>query len=331
MLSKPLAIALVVTGCVTAAAGGAYVAVRQNDAAALSASQAPAAVHREPLLTAVEATEAMVEPLQAATEPRRLEPAAPPPAAPRAATAAGPAPRPAPAPARTPAVSPRTGAPDRPEVSRPAPPPVEPPAVPVEPLRVPEAQTIASVRPEPPLPPLRVFEDLVVPASSVVGLQIETPVSSERARLEDRVEARVLRDVIVDGRTAIPTGSRALGVVTQVERGGKMKERAQLGVRFHTLVLADGTTLPMRTDTIHREGDSPGAESARKIGGAAAGGAILGAIIGGRKGAAVGGATGAAGGTAVVMAGDRNPATLPVGAIVTVRLSEPLVVEVERR
>jgi hypothetical protein len=189
----------------------------------------------------------------------------------------------------------------------------------------------ASIRPEPPLPPLRLFEDLVVPASAVVGLQIETPVSSERAGLEDRVEARVLRDVTVDGRTAIPTGSRALGVVTLVDRGGKLKDRARLGVQFHTLVLADGTTLPIRTDTIYREGDSPGAESARKIGGAAAGGAILGAIIGGKKGAAIGSATGAAGGTAVVMTGDRNPATLPVGAVVTVRLSEPLIVEVERR
>ena len=43
------------------------------------------------------------------------------------------------------------------------------------------------------------------------------------------------------------------------------------------------------------------------------GGAIIGAIIGGAKGAAIGDATGAAGGGAVVMAGDRNAATLPAG------------------
>jgi hypothetical protein len=175
------------------------------------------------------------------------------------------------------------------------------------------------------------FDELVVATSSVIGLQIETPVSSERARVEDRVDARVIRDVAVDGRTAIPSGARAIGTVTLVERGGKMKERARLGVRFHTLVLADGTELPMRTDSILREGESPGGESARKIGGAAVGGAILGAIIGGKKGAIVGGATGAAGGSAVVMAGDRNPATLPVGAVVTVRLTAPVTVEVERR
>jgi hypothetical protein len=178
---------------------------------------------------------------------------------------------------------------------------------------------------------MRVFEDVVIPAHSVVGLQIETPVSSERAQLEDRVEARVLRDVTVDGRTAVPAGARAVGAVTLVDRGGKVKERALLGVRFHTLVLADGTHLPVRTDTIHREGDSPSGESARKIGGATAGGAILGAIIGGKKGAILGGAAGAAGGTAVVTAGDRNPATLPLGEVVTVRLLAPLTVEVEQR
>jgi hypothetical protein len=165
----------------------------------------------------------------------------------------------------------------------------------------------------------------------VIGLQIETPVSSERARLEDRVEARVMRDVAVEGRTAIPAGTRALGAVTLVDKGGKVTERARLGVRFHTLVLADGTQVPIRTEAILREGDSPTGESARKIGGAAVGGAILGAIMGGKKGAVIGGATGAAGGTAVVVAGDRNAATLPAGAVVTVRLSSPVSVDVEKR
>ena len=34
-------------------------------------------------------------------------------------------------------------------------------------------------------------------ADSVIGLQTETPISSEHARVEDRVEARVTRDVKV--------------------------------------------------------------------------------------------------------------------------------------
>jgi hypothetical protein len=199
-------------------------------------------------------------------------------------------------------------------------------------LEIPAAPVSAMREPEPaPAPPEPRFEELVIPASSVIGLQVETLVSSERAQVEDRVDARVTRDVLAAGRVAVPAGSRVVGAVTLVERGGKVKERARLGVRFHTLVLADGSQIPLRTEAILREGEPPSGESARKIGGAAVGGAILGAIMGGGKGAVIGGATGAGAGTAAVMAGGRNPATLPAGTVVNVRLTAPATIEVERR
>ena len=170
----------------------------------------------------------------------------------------------------------------------------------------------------------------MVPADSVLGLRIESTVSSEVAKIEDPVEARVTRDVRVGSEVVIPSGARVLGSVIQVERGGKMKTAARIGVRFHTLVLADNTRMPIHTEAIYREGKSPGNESAAKVGGAAVGGAILGAILGGGKGAAIGGSVGAAGGTAAVMAGGRNPATLASGTSLTVRLSQAVTIVVER-
>jgi type IV secretory pathway VirB10-like protein len=164
----------------------------------------------------------------------------------------------------------------------------------------------------------------------VIGLEIETALSSERARVEDPVVARVTRDVKVGNRVVIPAGSRANGEVTTVERGGRLKDRARLGVRFTSIVLADGTRVPIATEAIYREGESPTGESAAKIGGAAIGGAILGGILGGGKGAAIGGAIGAGGGSAAVLAGGRNAATLSSGSPVTVRLEEPATVTVER-
>jgi hypothetical protein len=164
----------------------------------------------------------------------------------------------------------------------------------------------------------------------VIGLQTETRLSSETARIEDRVEARVSRDVRVGDAIAIPAGSRAIGSVIQVERGGKFKDRARLGIRFTTLVLADGTRMSMSTETIYREGEGPGNSSAAKIGGGAVGGAILGAILGGAKGAAIGATAGAGGGAAVVEAGDRSEVALPAGSPLTVRLLAPLTVTVEQ-
>ena len=334
MISKPLVAAFLAAGCVGAAAAGAIVAVRQSpQEPAAPPAAIESAADATPASKPVAETEAVVTP----------------PAAPTTAAAAAPAPdvpveAPSARPARTarstqeapkprtterPAARDRSVAANAPAETAPAPVEAPGPVVTSRPeVTIPPAPPIPDAPPAPPEPQ---FVQVIVPASSVIGLHVESSLSSERARVEDRVDARVTRDVSVAGRVAIPAGSRAIGSVVAVERGGKIKERARLGVRFHTLVFADGTEIPIRTDAIYREGDSPGSESAKKIGGAAAGGAILGAILGGGKGAAIGGAAGAAGGTAVVMAGDRNAASLPAGTIVTVRLTEPVTVDVEKR
>ena len=184
--------------------------------------------------------------------------------------------------------------------------------------------------PEIPVEPAITFEEIRVPSESVIGVQLDTTVSSESARVEDRVEGRMTRDLTVDGRVALPAGTRLIGAVSQVERGGKFRERARIAVTFHTAQLRDGTRLPLRTTAIVRDGDAPSRESAAKVGGSAVGGAVLGAILGGAKGAVIGGTAGAAGGAAVVAAGDRNPAILAAGTTVSVRLMEPVTVTVER-
>ena len=174
------------------------------------------------------------------------------------------------------------------------------------------------------------FEDLVLPAESVLGVQLESTLSSDTAQVEDQVNARVTRDVRVGDRVVIPAGSRATGLVTLVERGGRLKDRARLGVRFTSVTLANGTRVPIVTEAISREGDSPRNESAAKIGGGAIGGAIIGGILGGAKGAAIGGSIGAGAGSAAVYAGGRNAATLTAGTPITVRLESPATITVER-
>ena len=194
----------------------------------------------------------------------------------------------------------------------------------------PERPSVAEEPPAPAAPPVPEYVDLEVPSDSVLGLQVERTVTSDTAKVEDKVNARVTRDVRVGSRVAIPAGSVVNGSVTEVDRGGKMKGKARLAVRFHTVTLADGTQLALRTDAVVREGESPARETAAKVGGAAIGGAILGAILGGGRGAAIGAGVGAAGGTAASMANDRNAATLPAGTNVTVRVQQPVMVTVAK-
>jgi hypothetical protein len=327
MMSKAVAFAVVIGGCVIAAAGGAFVASRGSASDQIVAAPAtqPANAPKP-----VAETEAVVQPPAPIAPAPVTTPVREPvehPVTTNAPRAEQPRPRPAQVPRETPRQVP-TPAPVQPS---PTTTPVTPPPATETPVTAPRTEPVEPVRPpEPPAPQEPELEEVIVPASSVIGLQVSTALSTERSQVEDRVEARVTRDVMSGGRLAIPAGSRVIGSVTTVERGGKVKDRARLGLRFHTLVLADGREIALRTDSIYREGDSPTNESARKIGGAAIGGAILGAIIGGGKGAAIGGATGAAGGTAVVMTGDRNPATLAAGSVVTVRLTSPIALEVRK-
>jgi len=118
--------------------------------------------------------------------------------------------------------------------------------------------------------------------------------------------------------------------VTIVERGGKVKAVGRLGIRFHTLVLADGTRTPITTELITRLGESQGQASTAKIGGGAVVGAILGAIAGGAKGAAIGAAAGGGAGAASVATGDRSEATLRAGEEVTARILSPVTITVEK-
>ena len=169
-------------------------------------------------------------------------------------------------------------------------------------------------------------------SDSVLHIQLATTVTTEQAKVEDPVEGKVTRDVRVGDTVAIPAGTRVLGSVTQVERGGKVKEKAKLAVRFHTLVLPDaaGTRVSIRTDAIYREGDDKAGQSTAKIGGAAVGGAILGAIIGGGKGAAIGAAVGGGAGTAVVMSTRGAEVRLPAGTALTVRLTQAVTVRIRQ-
>jgi hypothetical protein len=253
---------------------------------------------------------------------RRVAPAprtAPP--APRSVASAAASPRPTPAITREGSIAPPP--PERPRTVTAVETPAATPAA-AEPARSfePEPEeTIVAAQPQ--------FVELVVPAESVIGLQVESALSSERAQVEDEVVARVSRDVRVDDRVAIPSGAKAHGQVTLVERGGRLRQRARLGIRFTSIVLADGTRIPLETETIYREGDSPGGESAAKIGGGAIGGAIIGGILGGAKGAVIGGSVGAGAGTAAVYTGGPNAATFPNGTPITVRLVEPATVTVE--
>ena len=327
--SKTLVVSLVGAGCMTAAGLGGYLAVKSGSTSSWAAPGTPPAVQTAQVAEdttgrPVQATDVSALPL-AAQPPDRT---APTPKPSRRVDATETTRKPEAVPAARP--EPERVVPRPDPTTEPIPAEIPPTAAPAEesPRSSPPISEVTAVGPvDPPKPAM---EEVTVNADAVIGIRLSAPVSSDTARIEDRVVARVTRDVVVDGRTAVPAGSLVEGSVTTVERGGRFKERARIGVRFTTVVLADNAKYPIQTETIFRTGEEPTGQAASKIGAGAVMGAIIGAVIGGKKGAAIGTGAGAAGGTAAVMAAKQSEAVIPGGTPLTVRLTEPVTVLVDR-
>ncbi|MCC7044512.1 MAG: hypothetical protein IT183_11655 [Acidobacteria bacterium] len=307
-MTSRLLIAGVALGCVTAAGLGGFLAVRtathSSEAAALT-PQATASTTGAEAAVASPATPLVTASEEPAAQPARDIPRAVRPAAAPESDAHSPA-------------STAAGVPE---------PVVTPPPV----LSVDTSPSAIAMHPGPsvslPAPRAELVE---LPANAVIGIRLDTTVSSETARVEDTVHARVSRPVVVDGVTVIPTGARLTGSVTVVERGGRFRERSRIGIQFTSVTIDDDRHIPIRTEGIYRVGEAPTGEATAKIGASAVVGSILGGVFGGKKGAAIGAATGAAGGTAIVAADGPNEAVLASGATFTLRLSEPATFEVGR-
>lgn len=325
MSPRTLVLAAVGAGCIVAAGVGGFVAMRMS--APARGAEAPAAwttaAVQPPNVTP---TPDVVPP----PEPAVLQPASEPAAPKTRSTSSGRSEtnaRPSTT-ANPPAVVSSAPSPAA-QVNPPAaqtPVPVQTPAVELPPPPPPDEVVPAPTK-EPAKPR---FEELTVAENSVIGIHLDSTVSSDTAKVEDKVTARVSRDVLVAGRPAIPAGSKLEGNVTLVERGGKFKDKSRLGIRFTTLILPDNTRQSIQTDALFRDGDSPTGEATAKVGASAAVGAIIGAAIGGKKGAAIGSMAGAAGGAGVVQAGGRNDAIFAAGTPLTLRLTSPITVMVER-
>jgi len=164
-----------------------------------------------------------------------------------------------------------------------------------------------------------------LPAGSVIPVRIETSVSSAHSDPEDRVLATVRQDVRSGGRVVIPAGSEMRGHVLYAKRSGRVKGRAQLGLRFSE-VNVNGRWHRIGTQRIGLVAPATHKKDGAIIGGGAGAGAILGAIVDGKEGAAKGALIGAGTGTGVVLGTRGKEVGLASGARWRVKLTQPLVV-----
>jgi len=82
-----------------------------------------------------------------------------------------------------------------------------------------------------------------IPQGTHVLLRMENSINTRTAQEGDYVYLRTATPISLDGRIAVPEGSYVQGVVVQSKRSGRVKGRAELGIRLETLTFASGKIL----------------------------------------------------------------------------------------
>jgi hypothetical protein len=171
------------------------------------------------------------------------------------------------------------------------------------------------------------FAEVTIPAGTTLRLELQSAVGSDTSTVEQPVRASLRAPVTIDGHVALPVGSDVMGVVTDVERSGRVKGRARVAYRFNS-VRAGGENYDIQTSSISHLAPATKGSDAKKIAIGAGAGAAVGALLGGGDGAAKGAAIGGAGGTGVVLATRGKEVHMGPGADVTTKLTAPVTVRV---
>jgi hypothetical protein len=176
--------------------------------------------------------------------------------------------------------------------------------------------------PAPPPPPL------VVPAETVISVNLDQAVGSKISTPGQAFSATVAAPVSVDGRLAIPKGARVAGVVKDAKSAGRFKGGAVLALMLTSVTIKNDnydiqTSAPTETST------GKGKRTGALVGGGAGGGALIGGLAGGGKGALIGGLIGAAAGTGGAGLTGNREITLPAETLLNFKLVQSF--EIKRR
>jgi type IV secretion system protein VirB10 len=181
---------------------------------------------------------------------------------------------------------------------------------------------------------------VVLPADTTIPLALKNTLSSRTAFVGQAIYCETIYPVTLGNRIVIPVGSYVKGAITQVVRPGWVKGKAQLGLRFDSLTLPNGTTRLLRatlssfagtSDEAFRREESKieGAGSKGEDAGRIATTATQGTIIGGissrsAKGAGVGALGGGLSGLIWVLATRGKEIVLAPGTNLELQLAVPI-------
>ena len=187
--------------------------------------------------------------------------------------------------------------------------------------------------------------ELTIPAGTKLPVALKHAVSSKGTREGDGVYAETTFPVVANGRVLIPAGTYVQGRVSHIQRGGRIKGRAEVLMHFTTLIYPSGYTvlLPgavenapgadkssVKDDEGTIRADSQKGEKIGTVASSAGTGAVIGGLSNGGKGALIGAGVGGAVGTAIALLTRGNDVKLDAGTTLEIVIQRDVPLDASR-
>ncbi|GAC1434714.1 MAG: hypothetical protein NVS1B11_04230 [Terriglobales bacterium] len=169
---------------------------------------------------------------------------------------------------------------------------------------------------------------LIIPSGTRVPVALKEAISTKNTHQGDAVYAQTTFPVAINDQIVIPAGTYVQGRIVRIQRGGRIKGRAEVLMHFTTLIYPNGYTVMLPGSIENAPGadkstvkDQEGtiqqdSQTGQKVGtaaGTAGTGAIIGGVSHGLQGGLIGAGAGGAVGTAIAMLTRGSDVKLPEG------------------
>jgi len=179
--------------------------------------------------------------------------------------------------------------------------------------------------PAPPAASVGPGGEVTVPAGQSLLIRMIDGVDSAKNHVGDIFHASLETDLTIGNTIVARKGTDVYGRLAESQKSGTFTGKSELQLELTRLVI-DGKDYPVVSSDYTLQGKGQGASTAKKVGGIAAAGAIIGAIAGGGKGAAIGAATGGAAGAGVQVLTKGAQVKVPSETVLEFRLQQPVTV-----
>jgi hypothetical protein len=173
-------------------------------------------------------------------------------------------------------------------------------------------------------------ESVTIPAGQSLLVRMIDGVDSSKNHVGDVFHASLETDLVVNNTIVARKGADVYGRLAEAKEAGHLSGSSELQLELTRLVI-DGKDYPIVSSDYSLKGKGRGSDTAKKVGGGAVAGAIIGAIAAGGKGAAIGAGVGSAAGAGVQVFTRGQQVKVPSETLLEFRLQQPATVALSQR